>query len=595
MHRLLAIALLGAALLASPAVTSAAEPTPLVLPTPCQGDSSDLEACRVALSKLLQAEPDNHLARLRLADTNFHLDDDASAALDIEAVRSRVGPEQFAVLLAAQKDFISIGPPDCRLYQHVSNHEVAWRGPCVSGLADGTGLLTTFDNKRAYAQIMVVRAGLIRERRETWGVEQDFPSGVQYWRFTEGERLRLVKPDTVPSSVAPFLTEAAALLPERLVRSSRIDTIKAGHRQLASGWLYHCWSFNTRPGERFHLSLKTPGRQAWIAIQPARECNAATWSEAAGKRAAGGGDTVELDVTAAGGVYAVAMSGAGQPGPYTYTREQLPGTGAATLPPGGVPIPPWPNGTASTATFKSARTYQTGETIQDCPTCPQMVVVPAGAFMMGSPATEEGRQGAEGPRRQVTFKRAFAVGKFEVTFDEWNACVTDGGCTYKPADNGWGQGRRPVINLGWTDVREYLAWLTKTSGYYYYLPSEAEWEYAARAGADTPWNTGDGIITDDANILNAFGRTVPVGGFPANAFGLHDMHGNVAEWVQDCFEVGYFDVPNDGGAKLAASCTGIARGGTYRDEPAAVRSAARWAAGNLRDPGVGFRVVRLLD
>ncbi|PZQ59506.1 MAG: formylglycine-generating enzyme family protein [Phenylobacterium zucineum] len=291
----------------------------------------------------------------------------------------------------------------------------------------------------------------------------------------------------------------------------------------------------------------------------------------------------------------VAIAAGGQPGAFTYIRAQQPGAGAIALAPGARALPSRPNGTASTATFEALRAYRTGEVIQDCPTCPQMVVVPAGTFMMGSPATEEGRQGAEGPRHQVTFKRAFAVGKYEVTFDEWNACVADGDCTYRPADNGWGQGRRPVINVGWTDVREYVGWLTKKSGYYYYLPSESEWEYAARAGADTPWNTGDGIITDDANLLNVFGRTVPVGGFPPNAFGLHDMHGNVAEYVQDCFDVGYFDVPTDGGARLQASCTGIARGGSYRDEPAAARSAARWAAGNLRDSGIGFRVVRLLD
>ena len=167
---------------------------------------------------------------------------------------------------------------------------------------------------------------------------------------------------------------------------------------------------------------------------------------------------------------------------------------------------------------------------------------------MGSPESERGRGKDEGPQHPVTIAQPFAVGKFEVTFNEWDACVTDRGCTYTPGDEGWGRGRHPVINVSWNDIQQYLAWLSKKTGKEYRLLSEAEWEYAARgvtktSDASTPFFTGQTInykqANYDANFTYGSGqqgayrqKTTDVGTFPRNAFGLYDMHGNVWEWVR---------------------------------------------------------------
>jgi formylglycine-generating enzyme required for sulfatase activity len=195
-----------------------------------------------------------------------------------------------------------------------------------------------------------------------------------------------------------------------------------------------------------------------------------------------------------------------------------------------------------------------GRTFRDCPVCPDMVVVPEGAFMMGSPESERGRGSNEGPQRKVAVQ-AFAIGKFEVTFAQWDACVAEGGCKHKPSDETWGRGRRPVINVSWRDATAFGAWLSRKTGKTYRLPTEAEWEYAARGITDAsaphpPFSTGTTInykqANYDANFTYADGKmglfrqkTIEVGRFPRNAFGLHDMHGNVWEWVQDCYQDSY--------------------------------------------------------
>ncbi|MBI1383663.1 MAG: SUMF1/EgtB/PvdO family nonheme iron enzyme [Rhizobiales bacterium] len=244
---------------------------------------------------------------------------------------------------------------------------------------------------------------------------------------------------------------------------------------------------------------------------------------------------------------------------------------------------------------------------------PRMVVVPAGSFMMGSPASEEGRDEDEGPQRRVTIRQPFAVGKFEVTFAEWDACVAGGGCTDRPQDRGWGRGRQPVINVRWDDItRQYLPWLNRKLGLSgaaaYRLLSEAEWEYAARAGTTTPFSFSATITTDQANYDGNYtygsgpkgpyrDRTVEVGSFAPNAFGLHDMHGNVWEWVDDCYVESYARAPTNGSAVTDSGCASrVLRGGAWVDDPFDLRSASRFGT-NSGNPYVslGFRVARSLS
>ena len=140
-----------------------------------------------------------------------------------------------------------------------------------------------------------------------------------------------------------------------------------------------------------------------------------------------------------------------------------------------------------------------GETFRDCADCPELVVVPAGSFMMGSPAAEKDRSANEGPQRRVTIAKPFAVGKFEVTFAEWDVCVAEKGCTQKP-ETSWGRGRQPVHSVSWDDAKQYVAWLSKKSGQSYRLLTEAEWEYAARAGTTTRYSFGDSITKAQAQF-----------------------------------------------------------------------------------------------
>jgi len=221
---------------------------------------------------------------------------------------------------------------------------------------------------------------------------------------------------------------------------------------------------------------------------------------------------------------------------------------------------------------------------KDCDDCPQMVVIPAGEFTMGSPLAE---LGAEAQHR-VTIAMPFAVSKFEITFDEWDACATDGGCGgYWPDDQGWGRGNHPAINISWENAKAYVDWLGRKTGKPYRLLSESEWEYAARAGTTTRFSHGDilspGQVNYDGSVDGSGPsdvnrqRTVPVGSFPANGFGLHDMHGNVAEWVEDCWHDEYTAMaPADGSAWVDGDCNGrVVRGGSWEDSEVEQRSAAR--------------------
>ncbi|MEZ6030779.1 MAG: SUMF1/EgtB/PvdO family nonheme iron enzyme [Hyphomonadaceae bacterium] len=237
---------------------------------------------------------------------------------------------------------------------------------------------------------------------------------------------------------------------------------------------------------------------------------------------------------------------------------------------------------------------------------PVMVVVPGGAFTMGSPDKEAGRYEDEGPQRRVTVP-AFAAGKYEVTWDEYEQCVADDACA--PArDDGWGKADRPVTDVSWHDARAYVDWLSSRTGATYRLLSEAEWEYAARAGTITPFSFGATISTAQANYNGDYTygsgkkglyreQTTPVGSFPANAFGLHDMHGNVAEWVEDCYEENYSSgQPSDGRALINGSCSSrVLRSGSWKSGPRGLRSAYRDAyIPTNRFSIFGFRVARTL-
>jgi formylglycine-generating enzyme required for sulfatase activity len=232
--------------------------------------------------------------------------------------------------------------------------------------------------------------------------------------------------------------------------------------------------------------------------------------------------------------------------------------------------------------------------------CPEMVVVPAGKFIMGSSPEEKDRDDSEGTQHEVTIVRPFAVSKFEVTFDDWDACVAYGDCPHV-SDSSWGRGRRPVINVTWDDAQHYVAWLSRMTGGIYRLLSEAEWEYAARARTQTAYPWGDEIGTNNANC-NGCGsqwdnkQTAPSGSFAANAFGLYDMPGNAWEWVEDCFHPSYSGAPEDGSAWTGGDCTRrILRGASWYIRPDSLRSAHRgWLSADYRNNDDGFRVARTL-
>jgi formylglycine-generating enzyme required for sulfatase activity len=225
-----------------------------------------------------------------------------------------------------------------------------------------------------------------------------------------------------------------------------------------------------------------------------------------------------------------------------------------------------------------------GRMLRDCPECPEMVVVPAGAASLAS-------------GRDVFIAAPFAVGKFEVTFAEWDECVAQGGCGHRPDDEGWGRGRQPVINVNWHDAQAYVAWLSRKTGKSYRLLSEAEWEYAAQA------RTGrEAKAVRGAKQVNCSGcgsrwdnrQTAPVGSFLANAFGLNDMLGNVWEWAEDCWNETHSGATADGSARASGICSRrVLRGGSWGDDPVGSRSAFRnWYSSDLRYRYVGFRVAR---
>lgn len=281
----------------------------------------------------------------------------------------------------------------------------------------------------------------------------------------------------------------------------------------------------------------------------------------------------------------------------------------------------------------AASQYQTGDTLKDCANCPEMVIVPPGVFTMGSPETEKDRDNDEGPQRRVRIPRPLAVGKFEVTVEQFAAfvretghdvgdeCFTfENGLTFKKQSSrswrnpGFSQGPlHPVVCVNWEDAKAYAAWLSRVTGEDYRLPSESEWEFAARAGTTTRYSFGDQVsqICKYANTADQSTsypwrnktcsdrvgeKTAEVGSYMPNAFGLHDTHGNVLEWVEDCYKKSYLGAPTDGSALTNQTCSKrVLRSSSWPDGPKPSRSAVRaanWT--NSRYSVVGFRVARTL-
>jgi formylglycine-generating enzyme required for sulfatase activity len=237
----------------------------------------------------------------------------------------------------------------------------------------------------------------------------------------------------------------------------------------------------------------------------------------------------------------------------------------------------------------------------ECTACPEMIVVPGGDFWMGSPADEKGRENNEGPKHSVRIVNNFAVSKFDITFDEWDACFHAHACT-DAWDQGWGRGTRPVINVSWNQARQYVNWLSMRMGKLgsYRLLTEAEWEYAARATNPTTFSFGndDAVLSQYAWYSeNSGDMTHPVGEKAPNAFGLYDMNGNVWQWVEDCSHPNYDGAPVDGSA-WTTSCEKnyrIYRGGSWYHQSRRLRAAARGKyTADYQDDGVGFRVARTL-
>ena len=239
-----------------------------------------------------------------------------------------------------------------------------------------------------------------------------------------------------------------------------------------------------------------------------------------------------------------------------------------------------------------------GNTFKDCLTCPEMIIIPNGSFMMGS---EKGKK-RELPVTRITIKKRLAVSRYEITFAEWDACHAAAGCTTKPYDRGWGRGKRPVINILHADIAQYFEWLEKTTGHKYRLPSESEWEYAARAGSKTEFFWGNNIKLGAANCRECGTKwsglkTAPVGQFRPNAWGLFDLHGNVLEYVTDCWSKSHENLPTDGSPLITKTCKSkVIKGGSWYYLPSVSRSSSR-ARNDIRVASyfIGFRAFREID
>ena len=395
-------------------------------------------------------------------------------------------------------------------------------------------------------------------------------------------------------------------------------------RRAGGGWRYHAL-YDGRPVTRLSGAPALSGDPAWGALHCG---NLATGTTLPGRTLVGGeDDATSLSFLAGAFEHGQPLTHRVRSSDADVVRASVAGDVLTLMPvmEGTATVTATardPHGNSATQSFAVRHALNT---FQDCAECPRMVVVPAGAFTMGSPESEAGRESNEGPRRAVSIP-AFAASAHEVTFAQWDACAAAGACSflqwpdglfpYYPDDRGWGRDDRPVIEVGWEDAQQYVRWLSRRSRQPYRLLTESEWEYAARAGTTTPFHTGETITRADANFdwridypsgeyresrLHP-GQTVPVGSFEPNLFGLYDMHGNVSEWVQDCHG-SYSAAPSDGSAAelppdrtrspFHSHCIGgnrVLRGGSWADPPHHIRSAHR----NITLGSIGFRVARTL-
>ena len=251
---------------------------------------------------------------------------------------------------------------------------------------------------------------------------------------------------------------------------------------------------------------------------------------------------------------------------------------------------------SSLASCQDAVLFEPGVSFNDCPDCPTMVTLPAGRFIMGADDQRE----TYGPALDQVIAKPFAIAATETTFTQYEACVADGGCAGNKSDHGWGRAEQPVINVSWQDAVDYTTWLSRRTGSVYRLPTESEWEYAARAGSVTRYPWGDGVGEGNANCRRcgtAWSGTgaAPVSQFPPNTFGLYDMNGNVSEWVADCW-VERHQLGDEEKEAPGACAARVTRGGDWYYVPILSTSAARKPnAPNLWSYTIGFRVVRDLS
>ena len=307
------------------------------------------------------------------------------------------------------------------------------------------------------------------------------------------------------------------------------------------------------------------------------------------------------------GVLVISLAGNASAKPKRVRAKPAPAAQVVQTPPAPPPRQFFAEKGVQPLTPEIEQSLRPKDSFRECDACPEMVVVPKGAFMMGTPANEPDRFKGEDPIHRVTIAKPFAVGRFAISFDEWDACLADGGCDGFKGDDKFGRGRLPAQGINFEKAKLYLAWLSKKVGRTYRLPSESEREYFTRAGTTTPFWFGNTVSSQNANYKASipYGNgphgadstgPVVVDSYAPNPFGLYQVHGNVFEWTEDCFNKRYTeDTPTDGSPWLEGDChKRMLRGGTWDWSANMLRSGYR--ENSIVDGyGNSFRVVRTLN